>query len=101
MLARVRDWYPICRSITGQGVRDTLAGIGEHLPLQVSDVPTGTPVFDWTIPNEWNIREAWITNAQGERVVDFKNHTLHVMSYSAPARAYAAGRTARQVLHPA
>ena len=87
MLARVRDWYPICRSITGQGVRDTLAGIGEHLPLQVSDVPTGTPVFDWTIPNEWNIREAWITNAQGERVVDFKNHTLHVMSYSAPARA--------------
>lgn len=84
---RVREWYPLCRSITGQGLRDTLAGIAGHIPLERTAVSTGTPVFDWTIPNEWNIRDGYIKNAQGERVVDFNQHNLHVMGYSVPVSA--------------
>jgi aminopeptidase-like protein len=84
MYARVREWYPLCRSITGQGLRDTLAGIAGHAPITVRAVPSGTPAFDWTIPKEWSIRDAYIKNAAGERVVDFHAHNLHVMSYSTP-----------------
>ncbi len=81
------ELYPICRSITGDGVRRTLARIGEEIPLQVHEVPTGTPVFDWTVPSEWNIRDAWIADASGQKIVDFARCNLHVMSYSAPVRA--------------
>lgn len=84
MHERVCEWYPHCRSITGQGLRDTLAAIGAHVPITIESLGSGMPVFDWTIPNEWNIRDAYIKNAQGERVVDFRAHNLHVMSYSAP-----------------
>jgi aminopeptidase-like protein len=76
--------FPICRSITGNGIRETLAKIGETIPLAISEVPTGTQVFDWTIPKEWNIRDAYIKNAKGERVVDFQRHNLHVLNYSVP-----------------
>ena len=63
--------YPICRSITGNGVRETLREIGTHIDLHVREVPTGTPVFDWTIPREWNIRDAYIKDARGKKIVDF------------------------------
>jgi aminopeptidase-like protein len=78
--------FPICRSITGEGVRRTLREIGSHFPLEVREVPTGTEVFDWTIPREWNIRDAYIRNGAGEKVVDFTQSNLHVMSYSIPVR---------------
>ncbi len=78
--------FPICRSITGNGVRQTLREIGSHLALQVHEVPTGTAVFDWTIPREWNIRDAYIKNEAGDKVVDLAQSNLHVMSYSIPVR---------------
>src|SRR5262245_15328355 len=78
--------FPICRSITGNGVRQTLREIGVHIPLEVHEVATGTAVFDWTIPSEWNIRDAYIKNEQGEKILDFGHSNLHVMSYSAPVR---------------
>jgi aminopeptidase-like protein len=82
----VRELYPICRSITGNGVRETLAILARRIPLQLREVPSGTSVLDWTVPREWNVREAWIANSQGERVVDFRNHNLHVVNYSVPIR---------------
>jgi aminopeptidase-like protein len=79
--------YPICRSITGDGIRRTLSMIHERIPLQISEVPSGTAVFDWTVPNEWNIRDAYIRIPGGERIVDFAKCNLHVMNYSKPVRA--------------
>lgn len=76
--------YPICRSITGEGVRQTLRILREHIPLEIREVPTGTQVFDWTVPREWNIRDAWIKNSVGERIIDFRRLNLHVVSYSVP-----------------
>jgi aminopeptidase-like protein len=78
--------YPICRSITGNGVRHTLRELNTHIALDIDEVPTGTPVFDWTVPREWNIRDAYIKDARGEKIVDFANSNLHVMSYSVPVR---------------
>lgn len=86
MHALVRRLYPLCRSITGDGVRETLAIVGEHLPLTVHEVPTGTPVLDWTVPQEWNIRDAYVADASGRRVVDFRESNLHVVGYSVPVR---------------
>jgi aminopeptidase-like protein len=82
----VERLYPIPRSITGDGVRQTLAILTEYVPLEVHEVPTGTPVLDWTVPREWNVREAWIADAVGRRVVDFADHNLHLMVYSTPFR---------------
>jgi aminopeptidase-like protein len=82
-----RELYPLCRSITGDGIRQTLAKIGEQIPLAVSEIPTGTAVFDWTVPLEWNIQDAYIKSLRGERVVDFRQHNLHVVSYSMPVHA--------------
>ena len=81
-----REAYPLCRSITGDGVRKTLDILRSQLPLEVHEVPTDTQVFDWTVPKEWNIRDAYIAR-DGERVVDFKEHSLHVLNYSTPIRA--------------
>jgi aminopeptidase-like protein len=83
----VAELYPICRSITGDGVRRTLEIVGREIDLEVHEVPSGTEVFDWTVPREWNIRDAWVANAAGERVIDFHASNLHVMSYSVPVRA--------------
>ena len=86
IFAFVAEIYPICRSITGRGVRETLRAIGAHIKLAVHKVPTGTAVFDWVIPREWNIREANIRNERGEKVLDFAQSNLHVMSYSVPVQ---------------
>jgi aminopeptidase-like protein len=79
-----RRLYPICRSITGNGIRETLKILQEHVPFTVHEVASGTPVYDWVVPEEWNIKDAWIKNARGEKVVDFKKHNLHVLQYSIP-----------------
>ncbi len=81
------DIFPICRSITGDGVRQTLAHLQRHVPLNVVEVPTGTAAFDWTIPREWNIRDAYIADEHGRKVVDFRQNALHVMSYSVAVNA--------------
>ena len=78
--------YPICRSITGDGVRETLRIIKEEIPLEIREVPTGTPVFDWVVPKEWNIRDAYIKNSRGEKILDFGRSNLHVLNYSIPIR---------------
>jgi len=83
----VAELYPICRSITGNGFRETLQVIRRHIPLEVHEVPTGTKVFDWTVPKEWNIRDGYVKNSRGERVIDFQKSNLHVLNYSAPVKA--------------
>jgi aminopeptidase-like protein len=80
------ELYPICRSLTGHGVRHTLAIIRRHINLVIHEVPTGTRIFDWTVPKEWDIRAAYIKGPNGATVVDFANCNLHVQSYSVPVR---------------
>jgi len=79
--------FPICRSITGSGVRQTLSLIGSHIPLAIVEMPTGTPVLDWHIPKEWNICDAYILSPDGKRIVDFQKCNLHVLNYSTPIHA--------------
>ncbi len=76
--------FPICRSITGNGVRKSLQILQEIIPLQIKEYPSGMAVYDWTIPPEWNIRTGWIKNSKGEKIIDFQTHNLHVVSYSIP-----------------
>lgn len=78
--------FPICRSLTGAGVRETLDILREHVPLEIRSVPTGTPVLDWTVPKVWNVRDAWIKDPSGQKIVDFAVANLHVVSYSTPVR---------------
>ena len=81
----LRALFPICRSITGPGLRDTLAYLSRLLPeMKIHAVPTGTRAFDWVVPDEWTIREGWIEHEDGTRVVDFAEHNLHVVGYSQP-----------------
>lgn len=87
MHALVERLYPLCRSITGDGVRATLDIVGEYLPLQRHEVPTGTQVLDWTVPQEWNVRDAYVADATGKRVVDLAASALHVLGYSVPVAA--------------
>ena len=68
----VTELYPICRSITGNGLRENLRIVSRTIPLQMHEVPSDTRVLDWTVPKEWNIRDAWVKNSRGERVVDFQ-----------------------------
>ena len=86
MYQLVSELYPICRSITGNGVRETLSKIKSVIPLEVKEVPSGTPVFDWKVPKEWNIKDAWVKNSSGDKIIDFKKSNLHVLNYSAPIR---------------
>jgi len=82
-----RKLFPICRSITGNGIRETVSLIGERIPLKIFELPTGTQVLDWTVPKEWNIRDAYIKTPEGKRVVDFQKCNLHVLNYSVPIHA--------------
>ncbi|GAB3008802.1 DUF4910 domain-containing protein [Amycolatopsis acidiphila] len=99
MHALVERLYPLCRSITGDGVRRTLEIVSEYLPLETFEVPTGTEVFDWTVPQEWNIRDAYIADASGRRVVDFRESNLHVVGYSTPVDARMTLEQLRPHLH--
>ena len=80
----IKRLYPICRSITGDGVRQTLSILQEYIPIKINEVATGTDVFDWTIPKEWNISDAYIKDSNGEKIVDFQESNLHVVNYSVP-----------------
>jgi aminopeptidase-like protein len=82
----IEDLYPICRSITGDGLRSTLRYLQNDAPLELVEVPTGTQVFDWTVPREWNITDAYVKDSTGARVIDFAKSNLHVVNYSVPVR---------------
>jgi aminopeptidase-like protein len=95
----MRQLFPLCRSLTGAGVRETLAVLQDHLPLSVTEVPSGAQVFDWTIPDEWTIRDAYVARSDGTRVIDFRTSNLHVVSYSEPVRATMSLEQLRSRLH--
>lgn len=99
MLALASELFPICRSITGQGVRKTLALLQEVIPVEVHEVASGTEVFDWTVPNEWNIRGAYIRDPSGRKIVDFGSSNLHVVSYSSPVQGVFSLEELRPHLH--
>lgn len=84
MFTLIKKLFPICRSITGNGVRDTIEIIKETIPLTTVEIPTGTKVFDWNIPKEWNINNAYVKDPNGKKIIDFKNSNLHVLNYSIP-----------------
>src|SRR5215218_3192062 len=99
MYAWASELFPICRSITGEGLRATLESIQREIPIEIHHVPSGTPVLDWTVPDEWNIRDAWIKNSRGERVVDFRANNLHVVNYSTPVEGRMTLAQLRSHLH--
>jgi aminopeptidase-like protein len=84
MYSFIKSLYPICRSITGDGLRESLRLVKTQIPLELLEVPTGTKVFDWEVPREWNIRDAYIKNSAGQRILDFHKSNLHVLNYSTP-----------------
>jgi aminopeptidase-like protein len=84
MYALAVDLYPIHRGITGDGLRETLAILKKHVPLEIMEVCSGTQVFDWQVPQEWNVRDAFIKNSDGRRIVDYRDSNLHVVNYSQP-----------------
>jgi hypothetical protein len=86
-LELMRRLQPICRSITGNGVRETLKHVGSYLELKTFEVPSGTRVFDWEVPKEWNIRDAWLKDPHGRTIASLSESTLRVVSYSTPIRA--------------
>ena len=99
MHALMRELYPICRSITGNGVRETLHILQREIPLQIHEVASGTEVFDWTVPKEWNFNDACILNPKGEKIVDAKKSNLHVLNYSIPVRKKVSLEELRQHLY--
>ena len=79
------ELFPICRSITGNGVRQTLRILQREVPeLEIKEVPSGTQVFDWIVPKEWNINDAWVKDKSGKKIIDFNETNLHIMGYSIP-----------------
>jgi aminopeptidase-like protein len=84
MYELIKRLYPICRSITGKGVVESLEIVKNIIPLEIKNVPSGTQVFDWTVPREWNIKDAYIKNSRGQKIIDFKKSNLHVLNYSVP-----------------
>jgi aminopeptidase-like protein len=95
----MRRLFPLCRSLTGDGVRATLDVLEEEIPITRVDIPSGTSVFDWIVPEEWNIRDAYIAAPDGTRVVDFQRSSLHVVSYSEPVRTTLSLEQLRERLH--
>jgi len=86
MYELIQGLYPICRSITGDGVRQTLNILKRDIPLKVHKVPSDTKVFDWSIPKEWNIRDAYVKDSKGNKIIDFRKSNLHVLNYSIPVQ---------------
>jgi aminopeptidase-like protein len=99
MYRLIRDLYPICRSITGDGFRESLRILQDRVALTTHEVPSGTKVFDWTVPKEWNIRDAYVEYSRGERIIDFQQSNLHVVSYSIPIRRKIPLRELKDHLH--
>jgi aminopeptidase-like protein len=99
MHALVERLYPLCRSITGDGVRATLGVLAESIPLTMHEIPTGTPVLDWTVPKEWNIHDAYVADLEGRRVIDFNKSNLHVLGYSVPVHTRMTLAALREHLH--
>jgi aminopeptidase-like protein len=99
MMALIEELFPICRSITGHGLRRTLDIIRRYVPLELHEIPSGTGVLDWTVPLEWNIRAAYIERGDGTRIVDFENNNLHVVQYSRPVDAFIPFAELRRHLH--
>ncbi|MBI3773333.1 MAG: DUF4910 domain-containing protein [Gammaproteobacteria bacterium] len=95
----LRRLFPITRSLTGNGNRETLEILSEIIPIAQYEVLSGTPVYDWVVPDEWNIRDAWIATADGQRVVDFKQNNLHVVSYSEPVNLSMTWDQLKQHIH--
>jgi len=93
------ELYPICRSITGDGYRQTMRRIQQMIPVQIHEVPSGTEVFDWTVPKEWNIRDAYVKGPDGKKVIDFNRHNLHVLQYSVPVHLTLPLRELKQHLY--
>jgi aminopeptidase-like protein len=93
------ELYPVCRSITGEGFRSTLATLAGHVDLEVHEVPSGTQAFDWTVPREWNVTDAYVEDPSGRRVIDFRASNLHLMSYSVPVDARMPLSELKQHLH--
>jgi aminopeptidase-like protein len=87
MHSLLRELFPLNRSLTGAGVRATLAAIKRRLPVDVVEIPTGVEIYDWTVPREWNVREAWIETPGGKRIADFAESNLHLLGYSVPVDA--------------
>lgn len=100
ILRFAKEIYPINRSLTGEGVRETLRRVKEVLPnLQLHEVSSGTQAFDWVVPPEWEISEAYLENPSGERIVDFAHHNLHVVGYSIPVDITLSLEELQQHLH--
>jgi len=95
----IQKLFPICRSITGNGIRETLRIIQEHIPIEIKEIPSGTKVFDWTIPKEWNIKDAYIKKLDGEKIIDFSKTNLHVLHYSVPIRKKIKLKDLKEHLH--
>ena len=99
MTRLIEALYPICRSITGDGLRQSLGLIAQEIPLRLTEVPSGTQVFDWTVPREWNVRQAYIATLNGRRVVDFAASNLHILQYSVPVDRIVERDELRRHLH--
>ncbi|MFN7964288.1 MAG: DUF4910 domain-containing protein [Acidobacteriota bacterium] len=99
MRALIEQLYPWCRSITGEGTRQTLRAVQQRVGLTIREVPSGTAALDWTVPDEWNIRDGYIATTRGERVVDFQRHNLHVVNYSEPVKQRVSRETLSQHIH--
>lgn len=95
----VRELFPLCRSITGAGVRETLMRLGGVVPITLSEVASGSAVLDWTVPREWRVRDAWVKGPDGTKVIDFARSNLHLVSYSAPFRGVVAKAELDRHLH--
>jgi aminopeptidase-like protein len=95
----LEELFPILRSITGNGVRQTLKILQEHVPIEIHEVPSGTKVFDWTVPEEWNISEAYIKDEDGNLILDIQQNNLHVVSYSIPVDKWVSLSDLQEHLH--
>ena len=93
------ELFPIMRSITGEGVRQTIKILNKYLPLELEHIASGTEVFDWTVPKEWVIREAWIKDEKGNKIIDMQDLNLHVVNYSEPIDAWLSLEELRKNIH--